>query len=1158
MLDKIFKFLLGDDIFISYSRADGATYAAGLANELAKPPLNFSCKLDQWGTQAGAEMPESLKKSLRRSAVLVLIGTEGAAKSRNVALEIEQFKKTGRMIIPVIFDGILLKNNLIYRDGVKRRADLDAVPALAETEASWAGEIEGLPVSWEKTGKLKTGNPSPEIVSRIEKTFTFSRKDERLRKTSLATAIFLLLLLIGSSIASIVAFTETKNAAAATNLAAEKEQIANQKTKDAETATNKAEFEANRAAKNEEIANQKTEEARIKTREADEATRRAEEEKSKAEKASKLADEKTNLAAAAQKEARAQTEIAESKRKEADAQAEKSRQFAYANNIQRAAGLYKPKQLSIFNKVLNRTDENLRGFEWNYLEHLQKGVLPLDVKSDYVVELKGFSPDGKYLITAGPESSLATWDMQTGEKTKELVYENSERDGVSDSAFSPDPDGRWFAICGGSEIIVWDRSTSPWTQIQISGDTSESKDDAASSPNQDSPENYIRISFIKDKNDSNKYNLVTVSRKEDEYFLRRWDISTKKEIGTAKKISTGNELTIEKFLSKGQLLITYKNTDSSVQVSLLDAELKETKLDKISSEDNVVFSDSGERVAYITSIKNSDTFPANNHLGRIFIRDISKPKESGQTLKGSENTYYYEKPVAIFSPDGKFFAVATEDSKIKVWNIEKNEIVRTIPTTGQENRYIVFSPDGSRLVFAGYGDFSETALTIWDINSTADVFTFNGEKPLDISSDGSRAVTTNDKSKTLTLWSAVERSPIKTKAFSANFSAFAVFSRDGKHLLTASHSIKIIDENKKEDYETSAPVAARSRKDIIIDEVEIWDAATGDKIELDSNADCKPASYPVFSADGKKLAEICKDDVIRIWSAETGKELHKINTDQELISIRKKPFSGYKIEFVQNDSKIAIYNLPDENNEDEGILELWDINNGAKEQVQVCSGKSERIIEFSPDGKWWITIDEETNYRLRNKTITQCDSKKADYPTDLNYKSEPYIFGFAFSDDSRYVAVYESNPEQNHTMSEGFYVAALNENKPKNITAVPEQEQYETYGGGIRFSRSGNWLVIGNFYWNLKTNQNNFIVTDCTDTATFSMDESRLITACIDGTIKLWSLTSGQEVLSLEKAHNSPVKKMVLTKDNKYLLTADDEVMKLWKTDSKVNNGNLK
>ncbi len=46
-VEKLRRFLFGDDIFISYSRVD-STYALSLANELTKKKL--SCFLDQWGT----------------------------------------------------------------------------------------------------------------------------------------------------------------------------------------------------------------------------------------------------------------------------------------------------------------------------------------------------------------------------------------------------------------------------------------------------------------------------------------------------------------------------------------------------------------------------------------------------------------------------------------------------------------------------------------------------------------------------------------------------------------------------------------------------------------------------------------------------------------------------------------------------------------------------------------------------------------------------------------------------------------------------------------------------------------------------------------------------------------------------------------------------
>jgi hypothetical protein len=45
------RFLFGDDIFISYSRADGITYAEGLASELAK--RGFSCRVDLWEARLG-------------------------------------------------------------------------------------------------------------------------------------------------------------------------------------------------------------------------------------------------------------------------------------------------------------------------------------------------------------------------------------------------------------------------------------------------------------------------------------------------------------------------------------------------------------------------------------------------------------------------------------------------------------------------------------------------------------------------------------------------------------------------------------------------------------------------------------------------------------------------------------------------------------------------------------------------------------------------------------------------------------------------------------------------------------------------------------------------------------------------------------------------
>src|SRR5215510_7131176 len=79
------RFLFGNDVFISYARRDATIYSLGLANELTKREL--SCFLDQWGTPAGKELPREVVAALRKSAMMILLGTEGAAGSKAVAAE---------------------------------------------------------------------------------------------------------------------------------------------------------------------------------------------------------------------------------------------------------------------------------------------------------------------------------------------------------------------------------------------------------------------------------------------------------------------------------------------------------------------------------------------------------------------------------------------------------------------------------------------------------------------------------------------------------------------------------------------------------------------------------------------------------------------------------------------------------------------------------------------------------------------------------------------------------------------------------------------------------------------------------------------------------------------------------------------------------------
>jgi WD40 repeat protein len=183
--ERIWRYLVGDDIFIAYSRADGATYAASLGSELANH--GFTCRLDLWGTQPGSSRPVELQRALKRSNLLVLVGTVGAAGSRHVFDEVEEFRQTQRPIIPILFEGV-----------DPGGAANDATQQLGTCGAGcvsplWADHIRGLPLSREKGAALTTGTVSADVTARIEKAFTFTRRDRRLR---IATQFVLGLLVV--------------------------------------------------------------------------------------------------------------------------------------------------------------------------------------------------------------------------------------------------------------------------------------------------------------------------------------------------------------------------------------------------------------------------------------------------------------------------------------------------------------------------------------------------------------------------------------------------------------------------------------------------------------------------------------------------------------------------------------------------------------------------------------------------------------------------------------------------------------------------------------------------------------------------------------------------------------------------------------------------
>jgi WD40 repeat protein len=167
----------GPDIFLSYSREDGASYAAGLAVRLVERSRDFHCFLDQWDSPPGRRIPRRVLLALRRSTMLVIVGTKGAARSRAVRQEIRHFRKGNWRIVPITFRGEV---------------------EVAVESAPWFRAVDGLPREREDEAALTSGVPSDAVVQRIDSSYVYSRRNRRVRRTLATSGIGLFLLTLVS------------------------------------------------------------------------------------------------------------------------------------------------------------------------------------------------------------------------------------------------------------------------------------------------------------------------------------------------------------------------------------------------------------------------------------------------------------------------------------------------------------------------------------------------------------------------------------------------------------------------------------------------------------------------------------------------------------------------------------------------------------------------------------------------------------------------------------------------------------------------------------------------------------------------------------------------------------------------------------------------
>lgn len=243
VLETPLIYLFGRDIFVSYARADAATYAQQLAIAVRGEVPKLSFFLDQWASMSGTTLPLSLRLALRWSQLLVFVGTQNAIDSAHVRMELQAFFNRRGRFVPIDVEGAL-------RQAIGNDKFLSAVCG---------------PGAVHETGtNVESGTPAKIVVTRIVEAVTFTRQDRRLRRAVFATTIGIVAIIATAFFASRSIISNAKAKAQAAEREAkdanDQRQRALEDLKLAQIATDRANGERTRA---EQLAKQASEEAKL-------------------------------------------------------------------------------------------------------------------------------------------------------------------------------------------------------------------------------------------------------------------------------------------------------------------------------------------------------------------------------------------------------------------------------------------------------------------------------------------------------------------------------------------------------------------------------------------------------------------------------------------------------------------------------------------------------------------------------------------------------------------------------------------------------------------------------------------------------------------------------------------------------------------------------
>jgi eukaryotic-like serine/threonine-protein kinase len=496
---------------------------------------------------------------------------------------------------------------------------------------------------------------------------------------------------------------------------------------------------------------------------------------------------------------------------------------------------------------------------------------------------------------------------------------------------------------------------------------------------------------------------------------------------------------------------------------------------------------------------------------------------------------------AAFSPDGRRLASAAEDKTVRLWDVATGKELLCFTQHKGPVEGVAFSPDGRRVASAS----RDTTALVWDAATGEVAVTFLGHDRTShvfgvaFSADGSRAVSASWNS--VKVWDAATGREQLTLTGHSNGVQSAVFTADGRHLVTGSHdqTVKVWDAATGACVRTLVGHTGAVGCVVVTADGRIASSSADRTIKLwDAGQEAGPRTlcqepkwlYGVaFSPDGRRLAVAnAGETAIDVWDLASGRRQVRLQGHTALV---------YSVAFSPDGRRLASAG-------DDGTVRVWDVDGGR--QLRVSSGLNPAAVSvaFSPDGRRLAATAGRLVSHFVPGTVRVWD---ADSGKDLlTCRGDPSkAQGLAYSPDGRSLAAGVGNYQD---YGAAYVWDAATGRKVWHLTG------HRSLVYAVAFSRDGRLLASASHdknvrLWDLATGSCVRVLlghTDWVRCVAFSPDGRRLASAGTDRTLRLWDAETGQQTLAL-RGHTDQVLGLAFSPDGRRLAScgADGRVL-LW------------